>query len=107
MASSVRLLASRSNLIRTHIRNSGFGRKMDHTQMVIMWPDEDGNIVRSQRFGWGHEEPSPLLNPKRHAFPKDPAATSVRSCQLCNVSCKVETFPYAVVSCSEFYSDGL
>lgn len=54
----------------------GFGRKMDHTQMVIMWPDEDGNVVRSQRFGWGHEEPSPLLNPKRHAFPKDPVATS-------------------------------
>jgi len=63
---------------------------MDHTQMVIMWPDEDGNVVRSQRFGWGHEEPSPLLNPKRHAFPKDPVATSVRSRQLFNAIYKAE-----------------
>ncbi|KAJ3572505.1 hypothetical protein NP233_g3037 [Leucocoprinus birnbaumii] len=54
----------------------GFGRRMDHSQMVIMWPDEDGEIVRSQRFGWGHEEPSNLMNPSRHAYPQEPLATS-------------------------------
>lgn len=75
--------------------------------MVIMWPDEDGNVVRSQRFGWGHEEPSPLLNPKRHAFPKDPVATSVRSRQLLNAIYEAETSLNLVAADSKFYSDGL
>ncbi|KAF5357917.1 hypothetical protein D9756_001871 [Leucocoprinus leucothites] len=54
----------------------GFGKFMSHSPMVVMWPDKDGEIVRSPRYGWGHEEPSNFMNPRRFPFPVDPVATS-------------------------------
>ncbi|KXN82533.1 hypothetical protein AN958_02384 [Leucoagaricus sp. SymC.cos] len=54
----------------------GWGRKMDHTQMVVMWPnDEDGSIILSNRFGWGHEMPSNLMNPRREPVLVEPVPT--------------------------------
>jgi len=54
----------------------GFGRKMNNTHMVIMWPNEDGTTTLSQRKAIGHVEPLPVADPPRVATLLTPKITA-------------------------------
>jgi len=45
----------------------GFGRRMKGTHMIILWDDNDGTAILSQRYGVGHVEPVLEPNPPRVA----------------------------------------
>ncbi|KAF7304730.1 Cytochrome b561 domain-containing protein [Mycena kentingensis (nom. inval.)] len=54
----------------------GFGRRMKGTPMVILWDDNDGTPILSQRFGTGHVEPVLDPNPPRIATMVAPRETT-------------------------------
>ncbi len=50
---------------------------MAGTHMVLVWPNDDGTVTLSQRYGRGHYEPQVVDNPPRVASIIEPVATSV------------------------------
>ncbi|KAF9448361.1 hypothetical protein P691DRAFT_729823 [Macrolepiota fuliginosa MF-IS2] len=49
---------------------------MDQSHMVMLWPNEDGTVTLSQRYGEEHHEPQVFPNPPRIATVVDPVVTS-------------------------------
>ncbi|GLB35313.1 putative eukaryotic cytochrome b561 [Lyophyllum shimeji] len=45
----------------------GWGTRMEGSQMIIMWPNDDGSTTLSHRRAFGHTEPLPSEYPPRHA----------------------------------------
>lgn len=75
---------------------------MDHTHMVLVWPNDDGTITLSQRFALGHHEPGLVANPPRVAKLIDPVATSVGLFSIIYFS----ELTLGVVESSKFNSHG-
>jgi hypothetical protein len=57
-----------ANNIRAEWVALGFGPSMVGSDMVILWPNQDGSITLSQRYAAAYSEPRVVQSPPRVAF---------------------------------------